>query len=132
MNDPQNTPSVCKIFLLCVTNEFRSHREMLTKDLSLPHVKVQVQEDFVEGGHSTLAKLNEYIKGRIGRKRPSSFLRGIRAPTATPPRPPTKLSQSERTKATWPPLKRGPFFLCPQLSRFFRNGILCADCVAIS
>src|ERR1035438_1274629 len=63
MNDPQNTPSVCKIFLSCVTNEFGPHREMLTKDLSLPDVKVQVQEDFVEGGHSSLEKLDEYIKG---------------------------------------------------------------------
>ena len=63
MNDPQNRVTICKIFLSCVTNEFRPHREMLTKDLSLPHVKVQVQEDFVQGGHSTLEKLDEYIKG---------------------------------------------------------------------
>jgi formylglycine-generating enzyme required for sulfatase activity len=63
MNSAQNTSSVRKIFLSCVTNEFGPHREMLTKDLSLPDVKVQVQEDFVEGGHSTLEKLDEYIKG---------------------------------------------------------------------
>jgi hypothetical protein len=63
MNPAQNTSSVRKIFLSCVTKEFGHHREMLTKDLSLPDVKVQVQEDFVEGGHSTLEKLDEYIKG---------------------------------------------------------------------
>ena len=62
MKTAQNPPSICNIFLSCVTKEFLPHREMLAKDLNLPHVKVQVQEDFVEGGHSTLEKLDDYIK----------------------------------------------------------------------
>jgi hypothetical protein len=63
MPNSPNTPPLCKIFLSCVTKEFLPHREMLSKDLSLPYVKIQVQEDFIEGGHSTLEKLDEYIKG---------------------------------------------------------------------
>ncbi len=46
---PPVTSGVCQLFLSCVTKEFRPHREMLSQDLNLPHVKVQVQEDFTEG-----------------------------------------------------------------------------------
>ena len=41
-----------QIFLSCVTDEFAQHRAELKADLSLPGVKVQVQEDFVQGGGS--------------------------------------------------------------------------------
>jgi eukaryotic-like serine/threonine-protein kinase len=63
MNDSQKMPRICQIFLSCVTNEFLPHREMLTKDLCLPQVKVQVQEDFTQSGYSTLENLDDYIKG---------------------------------------------------------------------
>jgi len=62
VSQPQHTSGVYKIFLSCVTNEFLPHRKLLTDDLSLPHVKVQVQEDFIQGGGSTLEKLDQYIK----------------------------------------------------------------------
>lgn len=58
----QINPAISPLFLSCVTKEFRPYRDALAKDLSLPHVKVQVQEDFIEGGHSLLEKLDEYIK----------------------------------------------------------------------
>ncbi len=51
-----------KVFLSCVTKEFERYREMLAKDLRRSRVEVRVQEDFVVGRHTTLDKLDEYIK----------------------------------------------------------------------
>ena len=51
-----------QIFLSCVTDEIAQHREKLTADLSLPGVKVQVQEDFVQGGGKLLQTLDTYIR----------------------------------------------------------------------
>lgn len=51
-----------KVFLSCVSKEFRPYRDMLAGDLRIPGVEVRVQEDFVLGGHTTLAKLDAYIK----------------------------------------------------------------------
>jgi hypothetical protein len=63
MNHTQKAPGVCQIFLSCVSKGFLPQQEMLTKDLSLPHVKVQVQEDFTQSGYSTLENLDDSIKG---------------------------------------------------------------------
>jgi hypothetical protein len=44
---------------------------------------------------------------KSGHPSPEALLRRQRLPRR---RPPIKLSQRERTKATWPPFRRGPFF----------------------
>ncbi len=58
----RGAPTECQIFLSCVSNEFRPYRELLTKDLSLPGIKVEVQEHFVQGSRTLLEKLDDYIQ----------------------------------------------------------------------
>lgn len=55
------TNSLRQIFLSCVSNEFRPHRELLKGDLSLPGVLVREQQDFVQGGGTLVEKLDDYI-----------------------------------------------------------------------
>lgn len=50
------------IFLSTVTSEFGDHRLAIKQSLSLPHIKVQEQSDFVQGGGKLLETLDEYIK----------------------------------------------------------------------
>ncbi|HEV3384937.1 MAG TPA: hypothetical protein VG097_08975 [Gemmata sp.] len=52
-----------KVFLSCVTDEFERYRTMLSKDLRRSQIEVRVQDEFVVGRHTTLNKLDEYIKG---------------------------------------------------------------------
>lgn len=51
-----------QIFLSTVTNEFGEHRKLLRADLSLPSVKVQEQDDFIQGGGKLLQTLDDYIR----------------------------------------------------------------------
>jgi hypothetical protein len=51
-----------RIFLSMVSNEFRTYRVLLRKDLSLPDVEVKTQEDFIVTGHTTLEKLDVYTR----------------------------------------------------------------------
>ncbi|WP_294537926.1 tetratricopeptide repeat protein, partial [uncultured Rhodoblastus sp.] len=50
-----------QIFLSTVSDEFRSYRDQLRKDLTRHDVEVKVQEDFVDLGGDTLDKLDVYI-----------------------------------------------------------------------
>jgi NB-ARC domain len=57
------TPMPTKLlFLSCVSDEFKSYRETLRRDLDRPDVTVKVQEDFVAFGIETLSKLDAYIR----------------------------------------------------------------------
>lgn len=51
-----------RIFLSAVTSELKSYRDAIAGDLRLPHVDVKVQEDFVNGGGTTLEKIDDYIR----------------------------------------------------------------------
>lgn len=55
-----------KLFLSAVTSEFKSYRELLTRDLKRPTLDVVGQEDFLVSGGSTLQKLDDYIKACHG------------------------------------------------------------------
>ncbi|MFT5510760.1 MAG: hypothetical protein ACI89J_003857, partial [Hyphomicrobiaceae bacterium] len=50
-----------QIFVSTVSNEFRSYRDCLRKDLDRPNVTIKVQEDFIATGTETLDKLDDYI-----------------------------------------------------------------------
>lgn len=55
-------PSTSKrLFLSCVSHEFRSYRDVLASNLAQPGVELRRQEDFVNAGRTTLEKLNGYI-----------------------------------------------------------------------
>ncbi len=51
-----------RLFLSCVSHEFRSYRDVLAANLSQPGVELRRQEDFVNTGRTTLEKLNDYIR----------------------------------------------------------------------
>lgn len=51
-----------RIFLSSVSDEFRDYRDQLRHDLTRHNVEVKVQEDFVDLGADTLAKLDTYIR----------------------------------------------------------------------
>ncbi len=51
-----------RLFLSCVSHEFRSYRDVLSANLAQPGVELRRQEDFVNAGQSTLEKLHEYIR----------------------------------------------------------------------
>lgn len=51
-----------RLFLSCVSHEFRGYRDVLSANLAQPGVELRRQEDFVNAGQSTLEKLNEYIR----------------------------------------------------------------------
>jgi len=50
-----------QLFLSTVSNEFRSYRDELRRQLKRPNVDVHVQEDFISTGTETLDKLDSYI-----------------------------------------------------------------------
>lgn len=50
-----------ELFLSSVTDEFRSYRDSLRRQLKRPNVDVHVQEDFIPTGTETLDKLDLYI-----------------------------------------------------------------------
>ncbi|HQZ68044.1 MAG TPA: serine/threonine-protein kinase, partial [Planctomycetaceae bacterium] len=51
-----------RLFLSCVSHEFRGYRDVLSANLAQPGVELRRQEDFVNAGQSTLEKLHEYIR----------------------------------------------------------------------
>jgi hypothetical protein len=51
-----------RIFISCVSNEFRTYRDQLRHDLTRHNVEVKVQEDFKDYGVVTLDKLDIYIR----------------------------------------------------------------------
>jgi tetratricopeptide (TPR) repeat protein len=53
-------PSV-KLFLSCVSDEFRDYRDALRGALTRPNVEVKIQEDFKALGGDTLRMLEDYI-----------------------------------------------------------------------
>lgn len=53
---------VHQLFLSCVSAEFRHYREVLRHNLSQTNLTVQIQEDFIAGGTTTLEKLDLYIQ----------------------------------------------------------------------
>jgi tetratricopeptide (TPR) repeat protein len=50
-----------QLFLSTVSAEFKGYRELLRRNLNLPDVTIQIQEDFIAGGIPTLDKLDLYI-----------------------------------------------------------------------
>jgi tetratricopeptide (TPR) repeat protein len=51
-----------KIFISCVSDEFRVYRDQLCTDLTRPNVEVKVQEDFKDLGGTTVENDDEYIR----------------------------------------------------------------------
>lgn len=51
-----------RIFISCVSNEFRSYREELRQALSTPDRDVKIQEDFCDRGGVLIEKLDAYIQ----------------------------------------------------------------------
>ncbi len=51
-----------KLFVSCVSDEFRGYRNALRHVLTRPNVEVKIQEDFKSQGGDTLSKLEEYIE----------------------------------------------------------------------
>jgi hypothetical protein len=50
------------LFISTVTDEFRTYRDALVRGLRRPGVSVEVQEDFVASGDTSLLKLDDYIQ----------------------------------------------------------------------
>jgi hypothetical protein len=50
------------LFISTVTDEFRTYRDALVRGLRRPGVSVEVQEDFVASGDTSLLKLDDYIR----------------------------------------------------------------------
>ena len=51
-----------KVFISCVSDEFRAYRDQLRTDLTRDNVEVKVQEDFKDKGVVTLDMLDIYIR----------------------------------------------------------------------
>ncbi len=51
-----------RLFLSCVSLEFRAYRDVLAANLAQPGVELRRQEDFVGAGRTTLEKLDDYIR----------------------------------------------------------------------
>jgi hypothetical protein len=51
------------VFLSAVSDEFRSLRDRLERELTRQNVAVKTQEKFIDSGGDTLAKLDLYIRG---------------------------------------------------------------------
>jgi hypothetical protein len=51
-----------KLFLSCVSDEFRAYREALRHALTHKKVEIKIQEDFKLPGGDTLAMLEDYIE----------------------------------------------------------------------
>jgi hypothetical protein len=50
-----------KLFVSCVSDEFRGYRNALRHVLTRPKIEVKIQEDFKPQGGDTLSKLEEHI-----------------------------------------------------------------------
>lgn len=50
-----------RVFISCVSEEFRSYREQLRRALTTSDREIKIQEDFTDGGGSLLEKLDQYI-----------------------------------------------------------------------
>ncbi len=50
-----------RVFISCVSDEFRAYRTELRGELAGRSFEIQVQEDFQDGGHTLLEKLDGYI-----------------------------------------------------------------------
>ena len=59
---PRTRVTQRRLFLSCVTHEFRSYRDQLATRLAQPGVELRRQEDFVNAGQTTLEKLDDYIR----------------------------------------------------------------------
>jgi hypothetical protein len=57
-----NGKRIKQLFLSAVSNELGSYRTLLKDDLKRPNLHVAVQDDFVTSGHTTLEKLDDYIR----------------------------------------------------------------------
>ena len=55
-------PNSIRLFLSCVTKEFKSYRDELSANLNRPNVTLEVQEKFIPTGTETLDKLDDYIQ----------------------------------------------------------------------
>jgi len=55
-------PNNRRLFLSMVSDEFRSHRELLAKDIKRSGVEVCTQENFANLGATTLEKLDSYLR----------------------------------------------------------------------
>jgi hypothetical protein len=51
-----------RVFISCVSAEFGSVRDQLSRGLSTPHDEVKVQRDFTVGGGPLLEKLDRYLR----------------------------------------------------------------------
>ena len=51
-----------KLFLSCVSDEFRDYRDALRRALTRPNVEIKIQEDFQALGGDTLAMLETYVE----------------------------------------------------------------------
>jgi hypothetical protein len=50
-----------RVFISCVSKEFRTCRQQLRSALQSPIREIKVQEDFIDGGKSLLELLDDYI-----------------------------------------------------------------------
>lgn len=62
MRFPAGTAVSVKIFISCVSDEFRAYRDQLRTDLTRHNVEVKVQEDFKDSGWATVANDDVYIQ----------------------------------------------------------------------
>jgi hypothetical protein len=51
-----------RVFISCVSSEFKHYRDDLRGCLTSPGREVEIQEDFADGGGTLLAKLDDYIR----------------------------------------------------------------------
>jgi hypothetical protein len=51
-----------RVFISCVSDEFRSYRNALRQVLTARNIEIHVQEDFTDGGGTLLAKLDDYLR----------------------------------------------------------------------
>jgi hypothetical protein len=61
MRFPAGAAVSVKIFISCVTDEFRAYRDQLRTDLTRHNVEVKVQEDFKDHGVPTVVNDDVYI-----------------------------------------------------------------------
>ena len=55
-------PPQRRLFLSCVSHEFRAYRDVLAASLAQPGVELRRQEDFINAGRTTLEKISAYIE----------------------------------------------------------------------
>ncbi|HNK18742.1 MAG TPA: ATP-binding protein, partial [Piscinibacter sp.] len=59
---PTNPAGHVSLFVSAVSSEFAPAREVLRHELAGPQVDLQIQEDFIAAGTTTLRKLDDYIR----------------------------------------------------------------------